>query len=356
MAGSTNGARGARVLVAMSGGVDSSVAAARLLEAGYDIAGVTMKLWGGPSDTGCCSVSDVDDARWVADQLSIEHHVFNFGDDFERHVVTPYVADHAAGLTPNPCVECNRHIKFSRLLRRADALGFDLVATGHHARIVNGAGGPRLARGVDEAKDQSYVLHMLDASVLARLLLPVGETTKDEVRQEAEARGLVTARKPDSQDVCFITASAGRRRFLGQRIPMSPGRLVDSSGSELGTVEALELVTVGQRRGLGAIGGGSPRYVLDVDAESSTVTVGSRAELDYEVTPLSDWHWTYGPVDGPVLVQTSAHGAPETATIDRAGMAVRWAELRRRVAPGQSVVAYQGDIVVGGGTAARPVE
>ncbi|MYJ35276.1 MAG: tRNA 2-thiouridine(34) synthase MnmA, partial [Acidimicrobiaceae bacterium] len=155
-------------------------------------------------------------------------------------------------------------------------------------------------------------------------------------------------------DVCFITASAGRRKFLGERIPMSPGRLVDSSGSELGTVEAWELVTVGQRRGLGAIGGGSPRYVLDVDAESSTVTVGSRAELDYEVTPLSDWHWTHGPVDGPVLVQTSAHGAPETATIDRAGMAVRWAELRRRVAPGQSVVAYRGDIVVGGGTAARP--
>ncbi len=354
MAGSTNGAGGARVLVAMSGGVDSSVAAARLLETGYDVAGVTMKLWGGPSDTGCCSVSDVDDARWVADQLGIEHHVFNFGDDFERYVVSPYVVDHAMGRTPNPCVECNRHIKFSRLLRRADALGFDLVATGHHARIVNGPGGPRLARGVDAAKDQSYVLHMLDAAVLARLLLPVGETTKAEVRREAEARGLVTARKPDSQDVCFITASAGRRKFLGQRIPMRPGRLVDSSGSELGTVEALELVTVGQRRGLGAIGGGSPRYVLDVDAESSTVTVGSRAELDSEITPLEDWHWMDGPVDGPVLVQTSAHGAVEAATVDPAGVAVRWAEPRRRVAPGQSVVAYRGDIVVGGGTATRP--
>ena len=354
MAGPTNGARVARVLVAMSGGVDSSVAAARLIEAGHDIAGVTMKLWGGPSDTGCCSVSDVDDARWVADQLGIEHHVFNFGDDFERHVVAPYVADHAAGLTPNPCVECNRHIKFSRLLRRADALGFDLVATGHHARIVGGPGGVRLARGLDKAKDQSYVLHMLDAAVLARLLLPVGETTKDEVRREAEARGLVTAAKPDSQDVCFITASAGRRKFLGQRIPMSPGRLVDSSGSELGTVEALELVTVGQRRGLGAIGGGAPRYVLDVDAESSTVTVGSRAELDREITPLEDWRWMDGPVDGPVLVQTSAHGTAAAATIDPAGSVVQWAEPRRRVAPGQSVVAYQGDIVVGGGTATRP--
>ncbi len=353
MAVSPNGARGARVLVAMSGGVDSSVAAARLLEAGYDIAGVTMKLWGGPSDTGCCSVSDVDDARWVADQLGIEHHVFNFGDDFERNVVAPYVADHAAGLTPNPCVECNRHIKFHRLLRRADALGFDLVATGHHARIVNGAGGLRLARGVDEAKDQSYVLHMLDASVLARLLLPVGETTKDEVRREAEARGLVTAAKPDSQDVCFITASAGRRKFLSERIPMRPGRLVDAAGQEVGTVEAMELVTVGQRRGLGAIGGGSPRYVLDVDAESSTVTVGDRAALDCAVTPLEDWRWTNGPVRGPVGVQTSAHGPAESATIDIDGSSVNWAEPRRRVAPGQSVVAYAGDVVVGGGTAAR---
>ena len=339
----------------MSGGVDSSVAAARLLEAGYDVAGVTMKLWGGPSDTGCCSVSDVDDARWVADELGIEHHVFNFGDDFERHVVAPYVADHGAGLTPNPCVECNRHIKFDRLLRRADALGFELVATGHHARIVSGADGPRLARGVDEAKDQSYVLHMLDAAVLSRLLLPVGEMTKDQVRHQAETRGLVTASKPDSQDVCFITESAGRRRFLSQRIPMRSGRLVDTSGRQVGTIEALELVTVGQRRGLGAIGHGSPRYVLDVDAGSSTVTVGSRAELDCAETPLQDWRWMDGPVDGSVLVQTSAHGAAVAAKVDSGGAAVRWAEPRRTVAPGQSVVAYRDDIVVGGGTAARPV-
>ena len=353
MVGSAGGARGERVLVAMSGGVDSSVAAARLLEAGYDIAGVTMKLWGGPSDTGCCSVSDVDDARWVADQLGIEHHVFNFGDDFEHYVVAPYVADHAAGRTPNPCVECNRHIKFRRLLRRADALGFDLVATGHHARIVSTAGGPRLARGVDEAKDQSYVLHMLDTAVLSRLLLPVGETTKDEVRREAEARGLVTAAKPDSQDVCFITASAGRLKFLSERIPMRPGRLVDSSGSQVGAVEAFQLVTVGQRRGLGAVGGGSPSYVLDVDAESSTVTVGSRSELDCELTPLENWRWMDGPTDGPVLVQTSAHGAPAAATIDESGAAVNWSEPRRKVAPGQSVVAYLDDTVVGGGTAAR---
>ena len=354
MAGSTGSSHRRRVLVAMSGGVDSSVAAVRLLDAGYDVAGVTMKLWGGPSDTGCCSVSDVDDARWVADELGIDHHVFNFGDDFERHVVAPYVADHAAGRTPNPCVECNRHIKFRRLLRRADALGFELVATGHHARIVTSADGPRIARGIDAAKDQSYVLHMLDAPVLDRLLLPVGEMTKNEVRHQAHARGLVTAAKPDSQDVCFITAAAGRRKFLSQRIPMRSGRVVDTAGREVGAVEALELVTVGQRRGLGAVGGGSPRYVLDVDSGSATVAVGDRDELHCLLTPLEDWRWANGPVAGLVHVQTSAHGRTSLATVDSDGAAVRWAGPRRAVAPGQSVVAYQGDIVVGGGTAARP--
>ena len=344
-----------KVLVAMSGGVDSSVAAARLLEAGFDIAGVTMKLWGGPSDTGCCSVSDVDDARWVADQLGIEHHVFNFGDDFERDVVAPYVADHAAGRTPNPCVECNRHLKFDRLLRRSEALGFDMVATGHHARIVGTADGARIARGADPAKDQSYVLHMLDEPVLARLLLPVGETTKDEVRRQAEARGLVTAAKPDSQDVCFITASAGRRTFLGQRIPLRTGRVVDTAGRPVGTVEALELVTVGQRRGLGSAGGGPPLYVLDVDAGAGTVTVGGRDDLDCTATPLEDWRWAGGPVEGTVAVQTSAHGRTTPATVDADGGQVLWSEPRRAVAPGQSVVAYRGDVVVGGGTAGRPV-
>lgn len=347
-----------RVMVAMSGGVDSSVAAARLLDAGREVVGVTMKLWGGPSDTGCCSVADVDDARWVADRLGIEHHVFNFGDHFERHVVDPYVADHAAGRTPNPCVECNRHVKFDRLLGRADALGFDEVATGHHARVVPGPRGPRLARGADRAKDQSYVLHMLGPPVLARLLLPVGETTKDEVRAEARARGLVTAAKPDSQDVCFITSAAGRLAFLGDRIPLRPGRVVDAAGHQRGRVDAVELVTVGQRRGLGPSGDGSPRYALDVDPESRTVTVGTKADLERDRTPLESWDWVDGPVAGPVQVQTSAHGTPAGARIAAASAGfegvVAWERPHRLVAPGQSVVAYVGDVVVGGGIAARP--
>ena len=184
------------ILVAMSGGVDSSVAAALLAEQGWDVVGVTMKLWGGESDTGCCSVSDVDDARRVAQQLGIDHHVFNFGADFANHVVEPYVEAHAAGTTPNPCIECNRHLKFDRLLQRASLLGIDAVATGHHARVVAGAGpgAPwRLARGADRAKDQSYVVHMLDQTSLGRVRFPVGNTTKDAVRAIAGSLGLRTA-------------------------------------------------------------------------------------------------------------------------------------------------------------------
>ena len=348
--------RRASVLVAMSGGVDSSVAAALLLDAGYDVSGVTMKLWGGPSDTGCCSVSDVDDARWVADRLGIEHHVFNFGDDFERHVVVPYAAAHAAGRTPNPCVECNRHLKFRRLMRRADALGFDMVATGHHARVVVTDIGSRVARGADRAKDQSYVLHMLTTPILNRLLLPVGGMTKAAVRAEARARGLLTADKPDSQDVCFITAAEGRQAFLGERIPLRSGRIVDTAGRSLGTVDAVELLTVGQRRGLGALGGGERRYVLDVDTASATVTVGSRADLDRVSVKVREWCWVGDAVNGPVEVQTSAHGVPGRAVVStgpQGAATVHWEEPRRAVASGQSVVAYENDIVVGGGLATR---
>src|SRR4051812_35432377 len=265
----------------MSGGVDSSVAAALLLEQGHDVTGVTLKLWGGESDTGCCSVSDVDDARRVARVLGIDHHVFNFGDRFDSDVVAPYVEAHASGDTPNPCIECNRHVKFDKLLTRARALGFDAIATGHHARVVRrGDGSLRLARGADRAKDQSYVLYMLDQTQLAQLVLPVGDTTKDEVRAIARALGLPTAVKPDSQDVCFIASTAGRKGFLERRITFTPGRVVDRRGSTVGAVDAIELVTVGQRRGIGVPGGDrTPRYVTDVDVRAGVVTVGSERDL-----------------------------------------------------------------------------
>ena len=345
-----------RVLVAMSGGVDSSVAAALLQRQGHDVVGVTMKLWGGPSDTGCCSVADVDDARRVAQQLGIDHYVLNFGDEFMAGVVEPYVADHAAGRTTNPCVECNRHLKFDRFLRRAEQLGFDAVATGHHARVArdDASGRWRLRRGADRAKDQSYVLHMLDQSQLTRTLLPIGGLTKADVRARAAALGLRTAAKPDSQEVCFVPSprGGGREAFLRARIPLRPGRVVDGDGCELGRVDAVELVTVGQRRGLGAGGGGDRRYALSVDTATATVVVGSEDGLRTSTTTLADVTWVDGPVGGDVLVQTSAHGEARPATFDPATNVVTWHEPHRRVAPGQSVVLYRDDDVLGGGPAA----
>jgi len=341
-----------RVMVAMSGGVDSSVAAALLARDGHDVVGVTMKLWGGESDSGCCSVSDVDDARRVAQQLGIDHHVFNFGDDFEEFVVAPYVADHVAGRTPNPCVECNRHLKFDKLLRRADALGFDLVATGHHARRVPHGSGHRIARGADAAKDQSYVLYPLVGAALDRTLFPLGDMTKDEVRRLAGEVGLRTANKPDSQDVCFITRAQGRSSFLGNRIPLRQGRVVDTAGTELGTIDAVELVTIGQRRGLDVGGPGGRRYVIGVDGPTATVTVGTAEDLLADGVEVTDLVWAGAPMGGRLGVQCSAHGAvceADITVVDESDVSIRWAQPQRRIAPGQSVVLYEGDEVVGGG-------
>ena len=336
------------VLVAMSGGVDSTMAAALLLEAGHEVVGVTLRLWGGPSDSGCCSVADVDDARRVASQLGIDHYVFNLADDFDAGVVAPYVADHAAGRTPNPCIECNRTIKFDRLLRRADALGFDALATGHHARV---AGGPRLLRGVDRAKDQSYVLHVLGRDALRRVLLPVGELTKAEVRARAAALGLRTAAKPDSQEVCFIPGAAGgRRRFLADRVALTAGRVVDTGGAVVGTVPAVELVTVGQRRGLG-LATGERRYAVDVDVPAATVTVGGAQDLLVDAVHLAGCSWVGDEPEGAVQAQCSAHGDARPATWDVHTATVRFTSPVRRVAPGQSVVLYRGDEVLGGGLA-----
>jgi tRNA-specific 2-thiouridylase len=345
-----------RVLVAMSGGVDSSVAAALLSDEGHEVVGATMKLWGGASDSGCCSVADVEDARRVAQQLGIDHHVFNFTGDFERQVVSPYTADHAAGRTPNPCVACNRYLKFDRFLDRAVQLGFDAIATGHHARVGWHGGRHRLYRGADASKDQSYVLYRLDQASLPRVLLPVGELTKPEVRDCAARKGLRTAAKPDSQDVCFITRNGGREAFLAERIVLHPGRVVDvTTGAEVGTTTAVELVTVGQRRGLGELGaGGSRRFVVGTDTATATVSVGSLDELLVDTVAVDDWSWVSGealPPGAEVSVQMTAHGRPVPAVVGNGGL-LQLGERHRRVAPGQSVVVYRGDEVLGGGIAA----
>jgi len=345
-----------RILVAMSGGVDSSVAAALLADAhGTDaVVGATLKLWGGESDSGCCSVADVDDARRVADQLGLVHHVFNFAADFETHVVDPYVTGHAEGRTPNPCIECNRHLKFDRLLDRADQLGFDAVATGHHARRTRDADGTwRLVRGADPAKDQSYVLAMLGQDQLARTLFPVGDLTKSQVRDEAARRGLRTADKPDSQDVCFIRSDVGRAGFLADRVALHPGRLVEhGSGRDLGEVAAVELVTVGQRRGMGHGDDGRRRFVTSVDVPARRVTIGPpEASLDSGLT-LGTIAWVDGPPAGlgtvgglAALAQCSAHGLASACTVrsEGDGLTVRLAEPQRRVAAGQTVALFDPD-------------
>ena len=338
-----------RVLVAMSGGVDSSVAAARLVEQGHEVVGATLKLWGGSSDSGCCSVGDVDDARRVAQQIGISHYVFDMTEAFQTSVVEPYVAAHAAARTPNPCVECNRHIKFDRLLDRAERLGFDLLATGHHARVVPAGadGSHQLRRGADPDKDQSYVLSMLGQDQLARVVLPIGDLTKREVRARASELGLRTANKPDSQDVCFIRSDEGRQRFLEERLRLHPATVVDTAtGVEVGTVEAIELVTVGQRRGFAHGADGTRRYVSAVDVASHKVFVGRAEDVATRALKLVEGSLTW--TDAPLLAgslamtQTSAHGRPVLGTVgfDSGRHWVRFDSPIRPVAPGQTVALY----------------
>jgi tRNA-specific 2-thiouridylase len=340
----------------MSGGVDSSVAAALLSEEGHEVVGVTLKLWGGDSDSGCCSVADVEDARRVAEQLGIVHHVFNFTDAFEETVVRPYVEDHVAGRTPNPCIECNRRVKFGALLGRARRLGFDLLATGHHARVAQWPTGRRLLRGADRAKDQSYVLAMLNSRDLEHLTFPVGAFTKAEVREHAARLGLRTAGKRDSQDVCFIHSQVGRERFLASRTVLHPGELVDARTSTVvGTVPAVELVTVGQRRGLGIARDGKRLYALCVDVRARRVVVGSLAAAVASEVHVEAPTWVERPLcrGERALAQTSAHGQPARCTW--AGGLLRFDEPQRLVAPGQTVAFYDArcpDAVVGAAVAA----
>ncbi len=335
-----------KVLVAMSGGVDSSVAAALLIEAGHDVVGATLKLWGGVSDSGCCSVADVDDARRVAQTLGIDHHVFNYTEEFESHVVTPLVEGHSRGESPNPCIECNRHIKFDLLFDRAQRLGFEAVATGHHAQVAWRNGEPLLRRGADDAKDQSYVLGYLQRDQLRRLLLPIGAMDKREVRAHAERVGLRTWDKPDSQDVCFIEASRGREVFLRSRIPLSSADLVDrASGDVVGHTDAAELMTVGQRRGVLPDRDGEKRFVARVDLARHRGEVGRLEDVMVTTLRLDPVSLTFarGALESgtPVWAQWSAHGQPRRATLRReGGWSLELAEAARPVAAGQTVVFY----------------
>lgn len=344
---------GKKVLVAMSGGVDSTVAALILKQQGYELAGVTLKLWGGETDSGCCSLADVEDARRVAAQLDIPHYIFNLGEEFNEYVVDPYLDAHEKMMTPNPCIECNRHIKFKGLHDRAMAMGYDFVATGHHARVEydEKEGIYKLLRGVDEAKDQSYVLSMVEQDVLAHTLFPVGEMNKARVRELAHEFGMRTADKAESMDVCFIQKK-GREDFLRNRITLHEGEIVDVEGNVVGHHDGAELFTLGQRRGTGnAVGGlvGERQYVIDRDFDTKRITVGEREELlvnSHQLRQVSLTRELQFPIN--VSVQPRAHGKSFDAIWLEPEL-LEFIEPIMRVSPGQTAACYIGDECVGSG-------
>jgi len=340
-----------RALVAMSGGVDSSVAAALMKTAGHDVIGVTLKLWSGPNGeaptAGCCTVSDAEDARRVAAQLDIPYYVLDYTDEFRDGVVDRFVRDYTSGRTPNPCIECNRTVKFDRLLSGLDDFGSDVLVTGHHARNRFEDGVWSLRRGEDRAKDQSYVLSMLTQVELSRTVFPVGEMTKAGVRSIAAEMGLRTASKPESMDICFV-GQRDYRSFVRDTAPeaFEPGPVVGSDGTEMGRHEGIIGFTVGQRRGLG-VAVGEPRFVVRIDPGTSTVVLGRREELEVAGVALRHLTWTSGlPASGQLMAQYRAHGEPVAATLhdDR----LLFAEPQQAVAPGQTVALYDDDRVLGG--------
>jgi tRNA-specific 2-thiouridylase len=348
----------------MSGGVDSAVAAARMLDAGHEVVGVHLALSQSAatlreSARGCCTIEDAGDARRVADMLGIPFYVWDMAGRFKRDVVDDFVAEYSAGRTPNPCLRCNEKIKFAALLDKAMALGFDAVATGHYAQVVERAGGRReLHRAVDTAKDQSYVLGVLTAEQLARSFFPLGDTPKPRIREEAADRGFYVANKPDSHDICFI-ADGDTRAWLTERLGEQPGDIIDRSGAVVGRHAGAYAYTVGQRRSLGlprSSMDGEPRYVVDVDARSNTVVVGTADMLGVNALTGDHARWCGEPPEGNVLVgaQVRAHGeeVPATAWADGDRVEVRLESRLRGVAPGQSVVLYEGTRVVGSATIA----
>jgi tRNA-specific 2-thiouridylase len=355
-----------RVLAAMSGGVDSAVAAARAAEAGHDVTGVHLALSANPQSfrtgaRGCCTVEDSRDAQRAADVIGIPFYVWDLAERFREDVVEDFVAEYAAGRTPNPCLRCNEKIKFAALLDKAVALGFDAVCTGHYAAIVTRPDGTReLHRASDNAKDQSYVLGVLDERQLAHAMFPLGDTltTKDEIRAEAERRGLAVARKPDSHDICFI-ADGDTQGFLAKHLGTAEGAIVDQDGERVGTHTGAYGFTVGQRKGL-RLGvpadDGKPRYVLDISPVDNTVTVGPADALDVTALTAIRPRWCGAPPAGPAsyTAQLRAHGEDVTVTAElRDGeLLVDFREPVRGVAPGQAVVLYEGTRVVGSATIA----
>ncbi len=353
-----------KVVVAMSGGVDSSVAAALLVRAGYDVVGITMRLWTEEWDDlpamnrTCCGVEAVDDAQAVAQLLEIPYYVMNFERPFSTHVVDYFTQEYALGRTPNPCQACNQHVKFDHLMDRSVALGADYVATGHYARVRRDGAGYHLLKGCDQAKDQSYFLYALGQRELRRILLPVGEFTKPQIRELALDLGLPVADKPDSQEICFVPDN-NYRRFLNERLESEPGDLVDTTGRVIGRHRGVAYYTIGQRHGLGLA---SPQrlYVTQIEAAENRVVVGPEEHLYAREARATDVRFVLGePDEFPVAVNAKirykSREAPAFVFPDGAGgVRVLFDEPQRALTPGQAMVFYQAEEVVGGGTIQSP--
>ena len=352
-----------KALIAMSGGVDSSVAAYLMKEAGYDCIGVTMKLYdnediGMAREKTCCSLSDIEDARSVCVKLGIPYYVFNFKDDFKEKVIDNFISCYQNGMTPNPCIECNRHLKFEHLYKRAKVLHCDVIVTGHYAKITHDEQGYHLLKGVDDSKDQSYVLYSLTQEQLANTCFPLGDYSKTEIRKIAEEQGFFNAHKHDSQDICFVPDGDYARfmeDFTGKHYPA--GDFLDENGKKVGTHNGAVRYTIGQRKGLGLVMG-APVYVCAKDMQANTVTVGPEENLFDRIVYANEVNWIAIPeLTGPLRVtaRTRYHQAEQQATVYPAenGFRLEFDQPQRAPTPGQAVVLYQGDVVLGGGIITR---
>lgn len=357
-----------RVVCAMSGGVDSSVAAALLVEAGYEVIGITMNIWPSPKtpdDTerfgGCCSLSATDDAKKVAYRLGIPHYTFDFREVFKEEVIENFVSEYRRGRTPNPCIRCNQFIKFQALLHKAFAVGAKYIATGHYARIEHNKPMGRyiLKKGVDKSKDQSYVLYVLTQEQLAHTLFPLGELTKDDTRKKAEELGLAVAQKAESQEICFVP-DKNYPKFVSEYVPGAerPGPIYDKQGNVLGVHKGIIHYTIGQRKGLG-ISSPVPLYVIAIREEEDAIVVGTKEDLNKTVLIAHELNFISIPglLEPMAVTAKIRYKAPESpATIspfNEGRVKVEFEHPQSAVTPGQAVVFYDGDVVVGGGTIER---